>query len=973
MEEETEIIKEGIERARDLHQGWLEERFSQIEAEENEIREGIERAKDLQQIWLEEYDAKTLETIQSELLMKADFYSQISGYEDKYREAQFEWIDLEAKRLKQAGMEEVAIAKWTAQEKKKISSDIYLKENQDRQEAFSSMAQNFAQMALLYKEDSTARTTLSTLSKAATIAEIALQAQKNLMIAVGAVVQQGTGDPYTAFARIAAMIAVVSSVLQIVGIAFSSSGGSSRSYSPGGTAIVGGIAGEASESARKSLELLEDTYTMEYRALTNIYDEMKSLNRNITGLVSSIVRGGGIGGAESYGIEVGLTQNWAQKVGEKWMTSTKLATIGFVFGGLIGAVIGWVVGWLWKGIFGGGKEITVGGTGIELGKASVGGLLGGEGMTAQQYADIKVKKDGGWFGGGTSRSYYTLYQALDEDVTRLLTKVFRDLGATLVELSISLGTDTQAALDYVFPGGKINLAGLDTEGIDKAISQFISGAADDAVEALFGQMLRSYQKVGEGLLETAVRLVIDKEIILNTLRMTGQAFVGTTTEIISFSEALIEMAGDLKTLREAAETYYDKFFNDVEKQVRLQGQLTDMMIGMNMVLPGTREGYRHLVEGLDLTTEAGRGAYVSLLILAEGADVYYKSLEEAQQSLLEAQQSLLEAQQSLISYWVSITQENLSEAQAALRSAFEAEKYSITETAQIIISDLKSGLDKLRSARDRMRIEDESFGRNQYYAAKATLAAILQQARMGDLSGVKDIDKTLDVLTGSSIGLFSSFADYQRDYWKTYQSISELERLTEHQLTVEEKFYKDQIAALDSQMNALLNINTSVLSIAEAISRLAIAMGAVTAATGAVTTGAMYYGQYLGEGGFASDEAYAAEIKRKLKGNIPFQDPFASEQFMRDHPELFAQGGSFQGGWRVVGEQGPELEYTGPSTVLSNPKSKALVDNVILISEIRKLREEVHQGNFQIAKNTGKLVRINDRWDSDGLPAERTI
>jgi hypothetical protein len=94
---------------------------------------------------------------------------------------------------------------------------------------------------------------------------------------------------------------------------------------------------------------------------------------------------------------------------------------------------------------------------------------------------------------------------------------------------------------------------------------------------------------------------------------------------------------------------------------------------------------------------------------------------------------------------------------------------------------------------------------------------------------------------------------------------------------------------------------------------------------------------------------------------------------MRDYPELFATGGSFGGGWRVVGEQGPELEYTGPSNILSNPKSKALVDNVVLISEVRKLREEMRQGNFQIAKNTGKLVRINDRWDSDGLPAERTI
>ena len=47
-----------------------------------------------------------------------------------------------------------------------------------------------------------------------------------------------------------------------------------------------------------------------------------------------------------------------------------------------------------------------------------------------------------------------------------------------------------------------------------------------------------------------------------------------------------------------------------------------------MVLPGTRDGYRALVEGLDLTTEAGQKALVALLGMAEGADAYYSYLEE---------------------------------------------------------------------------------------------------------------------------------------------------------------------------------------------------------------------------------------------------------------------------------------------------------------------------------------------------------
>jgi hypothetical protein len=90
--------------------------------------------------------------------------------------------------------------------------------------------------------------------------------------------------------------------------------------------------------------------------------------------------------------------------------------------------------------------------------------------------------------------------------------------------------------------------------------------------------------------------------------------------------------------------------------------------------------------------------------------------------------------------------------------------------------------------------------------------------------------------------------------------------------------------------------------------------------------------------------------------------------------EQLAEGGDFAGGYRVVGEHGPEIEYTGPSTILNNQKSKTLMsDNVILLSEFRKLREETKVGNYQIAKNTGKLAKIIDRFDSDGLPDTRTI
>lgn len=44
-----------------------------------------------------------------------------------------------------------------------------------------------------------------------------------------------------------------------------------------------------------------------------------------------------------------------------------------------------------------------------------------------------------------------------------------------------------------------------------------------------------------------------------------------------------------------------------------------------------------------------------------------------------------------------------------------------------------------------------------------------------------------------------------------------------------------------------------------------------------------------------------------------------------------------------------------------------------LVEEIKALRDELRQANYQIAKNTGKTAKVLDRWDGDGQPEIRTV
>lgn len=85
----------------------------------------------------------------------------------------------------------------------------------------------------------------------------------------------------------------------------------------------------------------------------------------------------------------------------------------------------------------------------------------------------------------------------------------------------------------------------------------------------------------------------------------------------------------------------------------------------------------------------------------------------------------------------------------------------------------------------------------------------------------------------------------------------------------------------------------------------------------------------------------------------------------------FADGGVHTGGLRLVGENGPELEYTGPSTISSNSDTRNLLDNSSVVASVDALREELRALGMAIAPPIQKSYKIFDRWDGEGMPEVR--
>jgi hypothetical protein len=88
----------------------------------------------------------------------------------------------------------------------------------------------------------------------------------------------------------------------------------------------------------------------------------------------------------------------------------------------------------------------------------------------------------------------------------------------------------------------------------------------------------------------------------------------------------------------------------------------------------------------------------------------------------------------------------------------------------------------------------------------------------------------------------------------------------------------------------------------------------------------------------------------------------------------FAEGGLHAGGLRLVGENGPELEVTGPARYWSSAETAQLFGNStrrdeVLVAEIRALRAEVSELRAEArstAVATSKTARILDRVTPDG-------
>ncbi len=466
---------------------------------------------------------------------------------------------------------------------------------------------------------------------------IAASTAKGTAKAAEAVATQASAGPYIGFALMAAMAVAMAAI----GFSVGGTGGATVPI-PKGSPDTGTVLGDStavSDSTNKVYELLKTIHAEEYAELRGINSGVRSLAGGITDTVTKLFQKGGLVDASVSGLGTKINGNPFDPLAAG--IGSMLSKIPLI-GGLVNSIHSFLFGKTTKSITGGG---------IATAPISIADTLSGNLIGAAQYNIVETKKTGGLF-GKSKTSYDTVLSQIDGDVQNSLTQLFKSVGETMVGLAGSLGDGvTDRVKNYVIPTIMVELRGLSGEDAAKKLNGVISTAIDKMAGDVFGDIIGQYQKLGEGMLETAVRIVSEVAVVNDAVfTVSGKKLKDNA---IAISDALVQAAGGLEEFQKQFSNYYDKFYTDAEKQNKLManffGQLAGIVPDESLsTISRSREGYRQVIEALDLSNEKDRERASLLLKLADTADAYYKGLEAAQKAALDSANAAIDADKKRI-------------------------------------------------------------------------------------------------------------------------------------------------------------------------------------------------------------------------------------------------------------------------------------------------------------------------------------
>lgn len=273
--------------------------------------------------------------------------------------------------------------------------------------------------------------------------------------------------------------------------------------------------------------------------------------------------------------------------------------------------------------------------------------------------------------------------------------------------------------------------------------------------------------------------------------------------------------------------------------------------------------------------------------------------------------------------------EQISTARNALADAYNREAAAIGATIEKFQA-MTANLQAFRETLAQQLMTAEEI----YTAARSKFEEISAAAISGNEEAI-----------GQLVGVSQNYLDAAKNFLTPEEYNREIENVMRAvDLAIEqskslEAYAQEQLAALNASVEGLITLDQSVLSVADAIKNLQDVMKNINT--------------------------------RPINISVTGGTAFTTDGGGGDLPG-FSNGGMHSGGYRIVGENGPEIEATGSSRIYNANQTAAMLGGGLATAqEVAALRVEMKAALYAVAKNTSKTADQLVRWDGDGLPDAR--
>lgn len=599
-----------------------------------------------------------------------------------------------------------------------------------------------------------------------------------------------------------------------------------------------------------------------FSPLTGFAGSMSGMVQNIGGSLAGL--GGSLG---DFGANIVMNADVIGSSLDKLGAGFSYASSIFsMTQGKWGAGIGGAAGQFFGGPIGSFIGSTLGGM---LDKAFGGETRGGG---YYQMVDGQAVRKGGASGGDGGQQTLDALTAMFSASQSTIDSVFRGLGVDAsVAFMHGMFEDSGKGRGGVFSGGHLMVGGEITDfGTNKKGAGY--GGKSGSLEEMFANLqkdlafstLEAWQSVSDQMptiigdmltgvdvralsaeqAQAAVEQIQTIVMQVNALSdaLNGMPLLNLHDLSFDLTAALLEASGGIEALTGNLSTFYENFYSEAERSAIGAEQLIASFNELGVAMPTSAQGFRDLVNSIEIVDDASAELYTSLIGLSGATSAFFDAVAAQSQQMVADSESYYAEQISIADQAYKQQIANISDhyksSANALKESLAAEQARINQAYSDRVKYIKESYDRQRAAisesvasvTDKIKdleavskaiessigslvaLSDES-ARLIREQSRSVIDDALKAARAGKslvgFDGLTDAIKSVGTLTADA---YSTYQDFERERLSSAHDLAELAGFTSDQLDVQDM----QLNALNSQLEALEAWRDRQLALAEA-------------------------------------------------------------------------------------------------------------------------------------------------------------